>query len=228
MAFLPLNNDHDFLTFAYSWLGSEPSTLDKVHGIVGCSRSLLFIQYYIRSMAMQAEILKWSKHRRRDRGLEVVARLQRLERWVDQTEDNEAREIALKTHDAFVDATILYAHVRYMHCIPNDPFVQSVASRLTHTLCSLPSEGRLYSGLHPAWCFLIACACTTDSSQYKSMTAILHGIGRSNKSNVSAVANVASIIWEWKKSQAELSKGWWEDMTLHIQQNMGNRLICVT
>jgi hypothetical protein len=49
-------------------------------------------------------------------------------------------------------------------------------------LNELPSSGDEYSGLHPAWCFPIACACTEDPKEFAKMNRILENIGNANKS----------------------------------------------
>ena len=66
--------------------------------------------------------------------------------------------------------------------IPSHPYVRQLCYMFTRALCDLPTSGDEYSGLHPAWCFLIACACTNDSAEYERMYDILEYIGGVNKS----------------------------------------------
>jgi hypothetical protein len=65
---------------------------------------------------------------------------------------------------------------------PSNPNVKPICDKLTHELCELPASGEGYSGLHPAWCFLIACACTEEPDEYAKMYTILQYIGNVNKS----------------------------------------------
>lgn len=52
MAFLPLTDNYSFQTYNYSWVGTgDWNAINKVHGIVGCSRGLLLIQYLVRIAA---------------------------------------------------------------------------------------------------------------------------------------------------------------------------------
>jgi hypothetical protein len=126
---------------------------------------------------------------------------------------------------------------------PSHSYVRQICYRFTRTLCELPASGDEYSGLHPAWCFLIACACTDDSVEYEKMYEILEYIGGVNKSvrfssqlqmqtllilqNVLSLTRLVSWMWEWKNGR-DLSAGWWEEMTEYLDSKMGGKLICVT
>ncbi len=65
---------------------------------------------------------------------------------------------------------------------PRHAGVREICNRLTHELYELPASGEEYSGLHPGWCFPIACACTEDPEEYAKMDRILENIGNVNKS----------------------------------------------
>jgi hypothetical protein len=65
---------------------------------------------------------------------------------------------------------------------PSHPRVRSICYRATRGLCELPADGDGYSGLHPAWCFLIACISTDDLVEYENMCEILKYVGGVNKS----------------------------------------------
>ncbi|KAF2652442.1 hypothetical protein K491DRAFT_48930 [Lophiostoma macrostomum CBS 122681] len=172
MAFLPLTDDYSFQTYNYSWVGTgDWKDINKVHGIVGCSPGLLLIQYFIRFAAKCHAIPS-----------DVIDRIQKLSPWVDDSENDRVKEIALETCGVYIDATLLYAYVRLYRKLPCEPVVKEISSRLVRKLCHLPSSGKYYSGLHPAWCFLTACACTEELEEYSSMLAILNNIGSENKS----------------------------------------------
>lgn len=49
---------------------------------------------------------------------DVIDRIQRLLPWVDDSENDSVREIALETCGTFVDATLLYAYVRLYRYYP--------------------------------------------------------------------------------------------------------------
>jgi hypothetical protein len=68
---------------------------------------------------------------------------------------------------------------------PSHPYVRSICYRATRGLCELPADGDEYSGLHPAWCFLIACISTDDLTEYENMCKILKYVSGVN--NVSGV-----------------------------------------
>ena len=121
--------------------------------------------------------------------------------------------------------------------------MKDICDNLTRELCDLPARGEGYSGIHPAWCFLIACACTDASDGFTKMYGILESIGNANKSvrppfkiciqsqltlqNVLDLCMLVNWIWEWKKGRL-LTGQWWEEMTEHLDSKMGNRLICVS
>lgn len=48
MTILPLNGKHQFQDFDYRWVGcGEQHSLEKVNGILGTSRKMLYLQYFI-------------------------------------------------------------------------------------------------------------------------------------------------------------------------------------
>jgi hypothetical protein len=49
-------------------------------------------------------------------------------------------------------------------------------------LVSLPIEGEGYSGIHPAFCFVIACMCIESSEDFATLNNIMTEIGSGNKS----------------------------------------------
>jgi len=110
---------------------------------------------------------------------------------------------------------------------PSHPRVRSICYRATRGLCELPADGDGYSGLHPAWCFLIACISTDDVVEYENMCEILKYVGGVNKSNVLDLFTLVNWIWEWKNERV-LIVGWWEEMTEYLDLKMGGKLICVT
>ena len=60
---------------------------------------------------------------------------------------------------------------------PTYPDVRAICNKLTRELYERPVSGVEYSGLHPAWCVPIACACTQDPDEYVKMDRILEYIG---------------------------------------------------
>ena len=65
---------------------------------------------------------------------------------------------------------------------PTHSLVQQTCTTLIRKLCELPASGEEYTGLHPAWCFVIAAACTSDPTEYQNMDEILQYIANCNKS----------------------------------------------
>jgi hypothetical protein len=76
--------------------------------------------------------------------------------------------------------------------LPRNPIVKQIAGMLVTELIALPIEGEGYSGIHPAFCFLIACACTEEEESYQKLRNILATIGSVNKS-----------VWHTSKSTSK-------------------------
>ncbi|KAL9628809.1 MAG: hypothetical protein Q9164_007138 [Protoblastenia rupestris] len=166
MTILPLDEKYRFQTFDYDWIGrGEENSLTRVNGILGMSRRMLHFQYLITIAAKFPESLE---HGNLLRDIEASCQ------WVDMTETEIARRIALKTAETYKLTTRLFT--------PGHPDVRAICNRLTRELYELPVSGAEYSGLHPAWCFLIACACTEDPDEYAKMDQLLEYIGNANKS----------------------------------------------
>jgi hypothetical protein len=104
MALLPLTDDYPFQKLTHGWIGADAQTADKIHGIVGCSESLLLYEYVIRVTARGADRIPW--------GFFIMGAIDQVKPWVESCESNEAKEIAMATQDAYADTTRLYAYVR--------------------------------------------------------------------------------------------------------------------
>ena len=65
---------------------------------------------------------------------------------------------------------------------PTHSYVRETCTSLIKKLCELPASGEEYTGLHPAWCFVIAAACTSDETEYQNMDEIVLYIAKCNKS----------------------------------------------
>jgi len=216
---LPLTNKYRFQTYDYNWVGcGEEYDLTKVNGILGTSRKMLYFQYLI---TVAARFPNSVDHEN------LLCQIAESEQWVDATEERMPTNIALKTAETYKLATRLYALVRLYRFPLSHPLVSQICNSFTRKLCELPASGDGYSGLHPAWCFAIACACTEDSVEYERMLRILEYIGSINKSNVLGLVTLVSWIWEWKRER-DLSARWWEDMTEYLDLKMEGKLICVS
>jgi len=148
---------------------------------------------------------------------------------VAQTEKEGAALIVMKTANTYRLATMLYAYSRMYRFTPDHPVVQNICTTLVSELCKLPASGDEYTGVHPAWCFVIAIAHTIVEEEYARMDMILQFIANRNKSNVSRLTTLTKWIWDWKWSQAGQYDGlWWEDLVEYLRPKMGEKLICIS
>lgn len=76
---------------------------------------------------------------------------------------------------------------------PHDKSMKTTYSKLVVELSELPSSGPNYTGLHPAWCFVIACICTAEESDYAQLLCIFKVIGMRSKS-VSRYSFFATVL----------------------------------
>lgn len=118
--------------------------------------------------------------------------------WVDESEDDMPRYIALQTAETYRFGTRLYCLARLYgygsllfpetpHPIvrrytPEHPAIKQTCDSLLGWLYDLPTEGPWFSSIHPAWCFVIACICVQGEEKYDILVNYLDRIAGDNKS----------------------------------------------
>jgi hypothetical protein len=125
---------------------------------------------------------------------------------------------------------------------PEHPIVKQACASLIPRLYELPTEGPLYSSIHPAWCFWIACVCVQGLEDYTKLINTLDRIAGENKSvsfhsnNSLVAANIFENVddlctlvrwirdWqakEWKSLNTQSQEPrWWERMAEYVDPKM--------
>ncbi|KIV98320.1 hypothetical protein, variant 2 [Verruconis gallopava] len=222
MAVLPLHDRYDFQKFDYDWLGWDCPNLYMVNSILGLSRKMLHFQYIITKAAKtqqtpscQSDFLK-----------EIDESPQLLHE--EDLQNPLVRTVATTTMEAYRLATRLYACGRLYRLFPTNPIIKQDTKLLVGHLESLPIEGEGYSGIHPAFCFIIACICIEEVEDFAKLHGIFERIGLANKSNVLGLCKLLTWIWHWKITSRTWREDWWEEQANMIDSKMNGKPICVT
>lgn len=126
--------------------------------------------------------------------------------------------------------------------------VKQVLASLIHELYKLPTEGPLYTSIHPAWCFFMACVATQDKNVklglMSTLNYIMGGGGKKSVSrhsdiysdianiseNVNDVCTLVRWMWDWQVQDQNIpgqKLGWWDRMTEHVEGNNSGHVICL-
>ncbi|KAL9062393.1 MAG: hypothetical protein Q9161_009819 [Pseudevernia consocians] len=104
MTVLPLNGERSFQHFDYHWIGfGEAEQLIQVNSALGLSRMMLYFTYSI------TQATKYSDERSAERLLQEI---EKSPQWVDESEDDMPRYIALRTAETYKFGTRLYCLAR--------------------------------------------------------------------------------------------------------------------
>ncbi|KIV98880.1 hypothetical protein, variant 3 [Verruconis gallopava] len=222
MAVLPLKDKYVFQKFNYDWLGRDCPDLNIVNSILGLSRKMLHFQSIITKAAKTQQTP--SCH------LDFLLEIDQSPQFLREEDMQKplVRTVATTTKEAYKLATKLYACGRLYKISPTDPIIKEDTKLLVGLLESLPIEGDGYSGIHPAFCFIIACICTEEVEDFAKLYGIFERIGLSNKSNVLGLCTLLTWIWHWKSSSRTWGEDWWEELADMIDSKMNGKPICVT
>ena len=202
MTALPLNGKRRFQHFEFHWIGrGEPEQLTKVNSTLGLSRMMLYLIYSITHEIMvrtpETNGLL-NKHPDKRNAEHLLQEIENSPQWVDQSEDDMPRYIALQTAETYRFGTRLYCLARLYGygsrscpgtpCLilqrytPEHPAIRQTCNSLLSSLYDLPTEGPWYSSIHPAWCFVVACICVRGEEDFDILVNHLDRIAGNNKS----------------------------------------------
>ncbi|PVI06448.1 hypothetical protein DM02DRAFT_609645 [Periconia macrospinosa] len=222
MTALPLNGKRNFQSFNYDWIGyGEEKQLTRVNSTLGLSRMML---YFIHSITQEAKDFDKCNADR------LLRKIEESPQWVNETEGDMPRYIALTTAETYRLGTQLYCFARLYGYTPEHPDVKRTCCSLLHWLHKLPMEGPWYSSIHPAWCFVIACISVQAEEEYRVLVNSLDRIAGDNKSNVEDVCSLVRRTRDWQcqewgnRDVQDRDPGWWERMTEYVD---GGFVICL-
>lgn len=201
------------------------------------------------------------KHPDKRNAERLLQEIEKSPQWVDESEDNMPRYIALQTAETYRLGTQLYClarlygygsllfpstpHLTIRRYTPEHPAIKQTCLSLVRWLYDLPTEGPLYSSIHPAWCFVIACICVQGNEVYDTLVNYLDRIAGDNKSvsfaqwfmdavnifkNVDDCCSLVRRTRHWQRQEWEnrdvltQDTGWWERMVGNVE---GELVICL-
>lgn len=187
----------------------EAGDLQQICGILGLSRQLLYLVASTTNLATQ-EI---SSDERGERGEAIAVQLGNIHQWTEDA-TGEALDVALQTAMAYCLAARLYLLCRVFGATRSHPSVIETQEELYQLIILLPSDGPLFTAIHPTWSIFIL-ATTCDVGRRQPLFRLLQAIEERNKGNISTLLPYLVKLWAWHDVHpptVHWSKGWWEKM----------------